>query len=272
MKKLISFVLAAAMSAMVAVPAFAVDAETKKDDGANTWTTSGQNAAYAGKMMTMVAYAPGTDGAITVDSIQYIDQTTADQNGAYEFKSYIPKNLPTESAYPVKVGGETLDAAISAGEIEKIEITEVPITGTITTQSDAANATISFCTPGTTEVVVSADTTKGAFEANVAPGTYDVVISRPGYLKYTITNVEVTETLALNTVAMKAGDVDKDNNVTVSDVSAVVAGYGLSSAEDGYKIDIDFDADNNITVSDVSAVVANYGVGATTVDFADFNK
>lgn len=269
MKKIISFVLAAAMSAMVAVPAFAVDAETKKDGEANTWTTSGQNEAYADKMMTMVAYAPGEGGSITVDSIQYIDQTTADSTGAYSFSSYIPKSLPTEQDYSVKVGGETLATAIDAGVIQKIEKVDVPITGTITTQSNAANATISFCQAGSTDPVVSVDTVNGAFTANVAPGTYDVIISRVGYLKYKVTNVEISDSFQLGTFKLEAGDVDGNGAVTASDIGAVVLSIAKTSSDEGYSEAIDFDANGSITASDIGAVVLNIAHTDTTVDFAD---
>ena len=67
MKKMISFILAAAMSAMVAVPAFAAapEADTVRDgENVNTWTTSGQSDNFKDKMMTMIAYAPNGEGLL----------------------------------------------------------------------------------------------------------------------------------------------------------------------------------------------------------------
>lgn len=272
MKKIISFILAAAMSAVVAVPAFAVDAQTVQDSGANTWTTSGQNDEFKDAMMTMIAYAPGTDGAITVDSIQYIDQTVADDTGAYSFSSYIPKVIPTgETVYQVKVGGETLETAISAGTIDPIEITEVPVTGTITTQSNAASATVSFCTPGTTDAVVSADTAGGAFTANVEPGTYDVVISRDGYLKYTITGVEVSDTLSLPSVTLKPGDTDTNGLVNTDDLTPIIGAFGASSGNTGYAEKYDIDANDIVNTDDLTPVIGNFGETETTVAYEDLN-
>lgn len=273
MKKMISFVLAAVMSAMVAVPAFAADAETKKDDGANTWTTSGQNASYADKMMTMIAYAP-VEGEITVDSIQYIDQTTADSTGAYSFSSYIPKELPTETSYSVKVGSEALDAAIDAGTIEKIEKVDVPVTGTIKTQSTKANVTVGFYKSGATEATVSGETEDGALSVDVAPGTYDVVISRPGYLKYTITGVEVTDGLQLGEVTLLAGDVNADATVNIMDVTDVVKAFKASSTgTDGrYRVEYDFDVDGTVNIIDVTDMVKNFKKTATTISFTELNK
>lgn len=266
MKKIISFVLAAAMSAMVAVPAFAAapEADTVKDDGANTWTTSGQSDDFKDKMMTMVAYAPDTDGTITVDSIQYIDQTTADNTGAYSFDSYIPKNLPTEGDYAVKVGSEARDSAIDAGTIEQIESVDVPVTGTITTLG--GDATISFCQTGTTEPVASVETDGGAYTINVAPGTYDVIFSRNGYLKYTITNVVVTETMGLAGVSLVAGDVDNNDIINVDDLTAIISGFGNEDDDT-----LDLDANGIVNIDDLTSTISNFGIASTEIDYSELN-
>ena len=275
MKKMISFILAAAMSAMVAVPAFAAapEADTVRDgENAKTWTTSGKHDDFKDKMMTMIAYAPNENGEITVDSIQYIDQTTADASGAYSFDSYMPKVLPTAGDYTVKVGSEARDSAVDAGIIEQIAVSEVPITGTIKTQNNAATATVSFCQPGTTESIVSAETIEDVFTVNVAPGTYDVIVSRVGYLKYTITNVVISESFELGSFELEAGDVDGNGSVTGSDIGDVVLGIAKSTGQAGYKEAADFDANGTITASDLGAVVLTIAHTDKTVDFADINK
>lgn len=275
MKKMMSFILAVAMSAAVAVPVFAENPTTTKDGDSNSWTTSGQNEAYAGKMMTMIAYAPAENGSITVDSIQYIDQTTADENGAYSFSNYIPKDLPTKGSYTVKVGSEALDEAISAGAIEKIEITDVAVAGTITTQSENANATISFYSGNSEAPVKTAETTKGAFNLSIAPGTYDVVISRPGYLKHTIKNVVVGDALTLADVKLLPGDVDSNGVVNITDIGAIVDAFGAEKTGDGtgkYNVAYDFDVSNVININDLGVTVNNFGREATTVDCAGLSE
>lgn len=275
MKKMISFILAAAMSAMVAVPAFAAapEADTVRDgENVNTWTTSGQSDNFKDKMMTMIAYAPNGEGEITVDSIQYIDQTTADASGAYSFDSYIPKDLPTAGEYTVIVGSEVLDNAIDAGKIEQIKVTDVAVTGTITTQSNAAKATIDFCAAGTTTPVVSAETTDGAFSANVAPGTYDVIISRPGYLKYTITGVVIEDALSLKGVKLLPGDIDANNLVNTDDLTPIISGFAQKTGDAGYNVILDLDANNIINTDDLIPTISSFGQRSTVIDFADFNK
>lgn len=275
MKKMISFILAAAMSAMVAVPAFAAapEADTVRDgENAKTWTTSGKHDDFKDKMMTMIAYAPNENGEITVDSIQYIDQTTADASGAYSFDSYMLKVLPTAGDYTVKVGSEARDSAVDAGIIEQIKVTDVAISGEGSALGKAV-ISIEFYKAGEstsaykTEVVGTSE-----FEVNVAPGTYDVVISSPGYLDYKITNVEVNDAMSLKPIKIKAGDVDGNGIVMVEDIGFVVSAFKKTSADAGYTLTRDFDANGAITVEDIGFVVANFKQVATTIDYADFNK
>ena len=253
MKKMISFILAAALTAVAAMPAFAADT-TANDDG--TWTTSGSDASYANKMMTMVAYEG--DGEITVDSIQYIDQTVANESGAFAFENYIPKDLPTASDYTVLVGGETLDQPIDGGKIAKIETPEVAVSGKATAIGNAA-ITVSIGD------AVTADVVDGAFTADVAPGTYDVVYTAPGYLKHTITGVSVEGALALKDIKLLAGDVNASDDVTVEDIGFVVGAYGVP---ENYDITKDFNADNDVTVEDVGFAVGNYKATATVEAYA----
>ena len=227
MKKMISFILAVAVSAAVAMPAFAADTT---DNGDGTWTTSGSDASYAGKMMTMVAYE---GGEITVDSIQYIDQTTADENGAFAFENYIPKNLP-KTDYTVLVGGETLDAALPAGTIKAPEIVDVAVTGTLKMANTLEKATANLYAAGTTDYaaatpVATADVEGGALNVTVAPGSYDLVITRPGYLKYTKKNIDATAALALGEIALNAGDMNSDDIVNTDDLTAVIGAFGSTS-------------------------------------------
>lgn len=247
---MISFILAVAVSAAVAMPAFAADTT---DNGDGTWTTSGSDASYAGKMMTMVAYE---GGEINVDSIQYIDQTTADEAGAFAFENYIPKNLPKTSDYKVLVGGETLDKAIDAGSIKAPAVVDVAVTGKAAAIGNAA-ITVKFGND------ISVDVVDGAYTANVAPGTYDVEFTAPGYLKHTLVGLVVEGALNLDDVKLKAGDVNASGEVTVEDIGFVVGAYGKP---ENYDITKDFNASNDVTVEDVGFAVANYKEKATVVN------
>lgn len=259
MKKMISFILAAALTAVVAMPAFAADTT---DNGDGTWTTSGSDASYANKMMTMVAYEG--DGEITVDSIQYIDQTVANESGAFAFENYIPKDLPTTSDYTVLVGGETLDAPIAGGKIAKIETPEVVVTGKVTTLADAVVAKVEFFAAGTEDVVASADVTAGQYSMNVAPGTYDVVITSAGYLKYTVSGVVVEGAKTMDDCTLTAGDINADSVINVSDLGSILPIFAAKADDttSGYVIAADFNRDSVINVTDLSVILTNFGVSA----------
>lgn len=264
MKKTISMILAVVMAAMVAMPVFA-DVTTTKDDGVDKWTTAGTDAEYANKMMTIVVYS-GEE--ITIDSIQYINQTVADENGAYSFASYIPKNLPTSGNYKVKVGGEDLATPIDAGIIEQMQISSAAVSGTVATASDAAYATISFYTAGTSTLVDSTTTDAGAISMELAVGTYDIVISRPGYLKYTLKNVEITEAFAIGNVTLLAGDIDDNDIVNTDDLTPIISAFGAQKADpDGdYEAVYDIDANNTINTDDLTPVISNFTETATEID------
>lgn len=270
---MISFILAAAMSAMVAVPAFAEapDADTVQDEGARTWTTSGKHDDFKNAMMTMIAYTPDGEGNITVNSIQYIDQTTADENGAYSFSSYIPKDLPTAGDYTVKVGSEGRPNATDAGTIKQIKVTDVAVKGEATALGKAV-ITVDFYKAGDSTSVYSTEIVENAFSLDVVPGTYDIVFSSPGYLDYKITNVVVTEALSLKSVKINAGDVDGNGSVVAADIGFVVGAYLKKSTDPDFNPAMDFNADGAITAADVGFAVGNYKQVSTTIDFAEFNK
>ncbi len=270
MKKMISFILAAALSAAVAMPAFAAEPTTTKAADADTWTTAGENVDYAGDMMTMVAYEGGT---IDVDSIQYIDQTTADENGAYKFENYIPKTLPAAGVvYNVKVGGENLDKAIDAGTIGTASTepddptdTKVVVTGTasvIGKKTAKVAAIAAGAEADSKEIVGTAN-----YELNVVPGTYDIAFTAEGYLSYTITGVPVAAELpALPAVELYAGDVDGNGDVTADDLGMMALAYNNA---DLYQSAYDVDNDGAITADDIGYAALRYKEGATVVAYAD---
>lgn len=267
MKKMISFILAVAVTAAVAVPAFAAAPTTEKVAGADKWTTSGSDAAYANKMMTVVAYAP-TDGDITVESIQYIDQTVADENGAYAFTNYVPKDLPTTEDYIVKVGGEAVGGVLDAGVIEAAGPSTVAVTGTVNTEAAAAVATVSFLTEGTETAVATGTTTNSAFSVDVAPGTYDVLFSRVGYLDYKITSVPVTAAMALGTYKLAPGDVVKSGVVNTSDLGAFVRAFSSTTGGELYNEGADFDYNGAVNTTDLGDMIANFTGSATTTPYS----
>ena len=147
MKKILSVVVVFAMLA-AATTAFAAAPETTKNAN-GSYTTSGSDENYANKMMTILAYTEGQP--IGVNSIQYIDQTTANASGAYTFSNYAPKAEPTGSTrYVVKVGGQGIATPLDAGYIVA-EASGATVSGTVTVTGTITPATVTFAASGKEE-------------------------------------------------------------------------------------------------------------------------
>lgn len=110
----------------------------------------------------------------------------------------------------------------------------------------------------------------------VAPGTYDLVVTKAAHLTYTIKNVEVGDTpldltgnsnAAISTMTLLAGDVNGDGLIDVGDLSIVwnTANYNKTiSAADNKATDLN--GDNLVDVGDLNIVwkAANYNKKADT--------
>lgn len=263
MKKFLSVVVVCMMLLTMSVSVFAdgavvVDPTTAQIDG--SWTTAGVNADYAGKMMTILVYTSGTTPS--VDSIQYIDQTTADGVGAYSFANYLPKVDPTGTTeYVVKVGGQTLAEPLDAGTI-KAAVTGAKFAGTVTFAGAATGATIAL-TPAGGEAKVITTETDGTFDATVNKGTYTLVVSKAGHTTYTYNSYEVTADKDDLAFAIYGGDIDENGVVALDDLSALLANYQVTIEEDTDRIVklCDIDENDVVALDDLSTLLANYQVG-----------
>ena len=114
---------------------------------------------------------------------------------------------------------------------------------------------------------------------NVAPGTYDLVVSKPGHLKYTVKNV-VVETTDLDLTAMAekpfstikllCGDVDGDGQINVTDLNKVwdAANFNKDALSATNKL-TDLDGDGNVNVTDLNILwdAANFNKGMDNCTF-----
>ena len=99
----------------------------------------------------------------------------------------------------------------------------------------------------------------------VAPGTYDLVVTKPGHLTYTVKNVKVESTdldltkrtgKLYSTITLLAGDVNRDGSITESDVSVIrlAANINKKTTVAGVNPLADVNGDGSVTESDVSVV------------------
>ena len=135
-----------------------------------------------------------------------------------------------------------------------------------------------------TPLTVSGNGTVGSTEQeftipNVAPGEYDLVVTKSAHLKYTVKNV-VVETTDIDLTAMTekpfspitllCGDIDGNGFINSTDLGIILKGqnYGKSTATAGDKA-ADLDGNGFINSTDLGIVLQgqHYGKSAVSVSF-----
>ena len=132
---------------------------------------------------------------------------------------------------------------------------------------------------------IAADTGSGQVTQNfsfptVAAGTYDLVVTKPGHLTYTVKNVVVGDgpldltTMtgkAYQTITLLCGDIDGNGFINSTDLGIILKGqnYGKSTATAGDKA-ADLDGNGFINSTDLGIVLQgqHYGKSAVSVGFA----
>ena len=136
-----------------------------------------------------------------------------------------------------------------------------------------------------TTTTIAATTGSGQKEQSftfpaVTKGTYDLVVTKPGHLSYTVKNVEVGDTAldltkltgkAYSTITLLCGDIDGNGFINSTDLGIILKGqnYGKSTATAGDKA-ADLDGNGFINSTDLGIVLQgqHYGKSAVSVNFA----
>lgn len=132
---------------------------------------------------------------------------------------------------------------------------------------------------------IAADTGSGQKEQSfsfpaVAKDTYDLVVTKDGHLKYTVTGVVVEDAAidltkhsnaAISTITLLCGDIDGNGFINSTDLGIILKGqnYGKSTATAGDKA-ADLDGNGFINSTDLGIVLQgqHYGKSAVSVSFA----
>lgn len=269
MKKLFGKVLVGAAGFMMALGINAYAANVlditaiTPDKTAGTVTVSGTITGDAAAPEATILVVPEGVSLATVEDaqIKYIDQETA-QDGKFSFVFKLEPNVK----YTVYCGGtdittpgnDTIDLTETAGTKYKI-IGTVKLIG-------GANVTKVTATAG--ETSVNADET-GTYTLEVAPGTYDVVVGRPGYLYRTFKGVEVATTdRELGETTLVGGDivVDEQIGVNLDDLMALYTAYNKTSADADFNAAADLDDSGDVSLDDLMILLTNYNTIATDYD------
>ncbi len=195
---------------------------------------------------TILVVEQGVSLATVEDAqIRYIDQETA-QTGAFSFDF----KLETGKVYDVYCGGtdvvapgKTIADLTSSGKAKLIGKVSLP-----------TGAKYDKVTVKAGEVAGTVDAA-GAYTVEVAPGTYTVVVGRPGYLYKTYADVAVTaEGKDLGEIALYAGNLDGNDLIDLDDLSELLKYYQKTE----FPAEFDLDDSGEVDLDDLSALLQYY--------------
>ena len=161
------------------------------------------------------------------------------------------------------------------------------VSGTVKSYNPNAAATVKLVQNGAVKYTATTATSSGSGQAEqnfsfdtVAAGTYDLVVTKPGHLSYTVKGIVVGDTpldltkhsnAAISTITLLCGDIDGNGFINSTDLGIILKGqnYGKSTATAGDKA-ADLDGNGFINSTDLGIVLQgqHYGKSAVSVSFA----
>ena len=189
-------------------------------------------------------------------------------------------------------GGSYSTAVTSAGHTVTVVADGVTVSGQVRSYNPKNPVTVTLYEAGTENVVKSTAVTYLGSDSGqvtvdfrfdtVAPGTYDLVVTKAAHLTYTVKKVKVEGTdldltkltdKPFSTITMLCGDINGDGWINSSDLSVVLQGqnYGKQTTVAGVNGKADLNGDGWVNSSDLSIVLQgqHYGKSTVTVDFAE---
>lgn len=126
------------------------------------------------------------------------------------------------------------------------------------------------------EVIESVQTNAdGTYEIVLEPGKYDVVFTKPGYLSYRVTDIDITDGLGatLDTIDLIAGDVAESGEIEIDDLVAIGDNYGTITDENRQeKEKYDLNGDGIVNSLDRTILKKNYSKKAEVIKWVDPDK
>ena len=149
-------------------------------------------------------------------------------------------------------------------------------------------ATVQLMQGGTEKYTVTTATSSGSGQTpktfrilNVTPGGYDLVVSKPGHLGYTVKNVVVGDTAIdlttmtgkpYSTITMLCGDIAKNGYIDFADYQELLspANYGKKTTDTGVNALADLNGNGYIDFADYQILLSSqhYGKSTVSVSFA----
>ena len=100
----------------------------------------------------------------------------------------------------------------------------------------------------------------GTYEIYVIPGTYDILLDKPGYLDHIYASRTVTDgaTVDLGYKALVAGDFNKDGAIQGKDLALLMGVYGANDVDAIFDEQYDLNEDKAIQGKDLALFFTNY--------------
>ena len=199
--------------------------------------------------------------------------------------------LPSSASFPAEYDTNvdtTNTTNCIATYTPKGTTTNISVSGTVKSYNPGNATTIQLMQGGKEQykTTIGADTGSGQKEQNfsfdaVAPGTYDLVVTKPGHLTYTVKGVVVGDTaIDLMTMTGKPyqaitlipGDLNNDGSVNTQDYQILTSpsNYGKSASLAAVKV-ADINGDGSINTQDYQILTSpsHYGKSAVSVNFGE---
>ena len=194
--------------------------------------------------------------SINDEGVMYIDQAAA-VDGAVTFEDFIPKDLPGDGqTWTALLGGE-FSGETSPKEIGTLTFGYgLPVNGTVTLQgrTNYTGATVTLTGESSFTAATGAD---GAYSfSSVAPGTYTMTITMPGYLSHTINDLAVSGAVTVPDKSLLGGDVNKvgDGYINADDLSVILEYFTQEAPYPG----ADVNGDSYINAEELSLILNNF--------------
>lgn len=251
MKKIVLTMLVLVLAACTCVLAGAVPAEYEPD-GTGAFQIS-YDGATPGEYYALVIVSgiaeEGTAPQITEQSIQYIDQLTADSTGVVSFDNVLLRTDGTEAS--VYLGGSDLDNAILLGYVNVGgAVDEFTVSGTISSDS-SKDASVKLTSVVDSASVYTITTADGVYTITVPADTYKFEVTKPAHLSYTKNELVVADNTTVD-VVLKGGDINGDGSISYLDVGTLLQVYNSDDES------ADVTGDGVVSYLDLGVLLNNY--------------
>ena len=189
-------------------------------------------------------------------------------------ESYAPEHLKLS---PVAYDPNAVSAPSVSGKVKSYNPNN-PVTVRLIEQGHHEVAYETTIDPTTGSGQVTQDFSFNA----VAPGTYDLVVTKAAHLTYTVKNVKVGDTdldltamegKPYQTITLLCGDIAKNGYIDFADYQELLspANYGKKTTDTGVNALADLNGNGYIDFADYQILLSSqhYGKSTVTVDFAE---